>query len=245
MPKDYSKDPRFNGQWNFHQAPGGPETPADPQPVITPTRYSDKSFLHTPMVAVGVPLLIAFVTSLVIMALTGCFIWLINGYEYTKPVVAAGVATFCFVWLALQFRWISLTRLEQLTGIELDGQPGIGPQHATTGSVRVQVDEVKSDGHVGVSQQFDLPATPAQLKALAIGLHDQGRSLAEKEWAPLEAGKPFSIDGIRRLKKEMLTRGIIVYVNSKNTSSGFTETRVGSRIIESWKEFDDDVSMWT
>jgi hypothetical protein len=237
------KDPwQYNDQWNYYKAPGGPETP--PPPVAPqPTRYSDKAFLHTPQAAVGVPLLLAFVTSCAIMAGTATFVWLIGGYEYTRPVVASGVATFIISWLAFQFRWISLTKLEEITGLELDGKPGIGRQ-PQTGSVRVQVEEIKEDGHIGISKQFDLPATPAQLKALAIGLHDEGRSLAERDWSPLEAGKPFTIEGIRQLKKEMLGRGIIVYVNSKNAGSGFTETKVGSRIIESWKEFDDDVSMW-
>lgn len=242
MTKDFSKDPNFNGQWNFHKVPP-PDAPSTPAVMPPPAPYSDKAFLHTPQAAVGVPILLAFVTSLAIMAGTGTFIWLIGGYEYLKPVVASGVAAFIISWLAFQFRWINLTRLEEITRLELDGKPGIGSAQRT-GSVRVQLDEVNENGHISVSKQFDLPATPAQLKALAIGLHDQGRSLAEAEWSPLEGGKPFSIDGIRVLKKELIKRGVIVYVNSKNTRLGLTETVVGRRIIESWKEFDDDVSMW-
>jgi hypothetical protein len=193
--------------------------------------------MHTWMAGAGLPLIQATITSCVIMAGTACFVWLIGGYEYARPVVAAGVATFVISWLALQFRWINLTRLEELTGIELDGKPGIG---ARTGSVRVQVDEVKENGHISVTKQFDLPATPGQLKALAIGLHDEGKTLAENEWSPLEAGKPFSLPQIRALKNEMKIRGLIVYANSKNKSLGYVETTVGRRVIESWKDLDDD-----
>lgn len=241
---DYSKDPKFNGQWNYHQA----QNPADPsQPVQMPPmpKYSDKAFLHTPMVAVGVPLLIAFASSVAIMAGTACFIWLINGYEYTKPVVSAGVATFIITWFAYQFRWVILSRLEEWTGLELDGKPGIGAQpQRQTGSTRVQVDQVTPEGHVKVANVYNLPATPAQLKAFCIGLHDNGKTLSEREWSPLEEGRPFSVDGIRKLKKALLDKNIIVRANSQNASLGYTETVVGRRIIESWRDLEDDISMW-
>lgn len=238
MPRDTSQDPRNNPQWKFYKAP---DPGAPPAPVVPPNvpKYSDKSFLHTPMAAIVVPLLISFVTALAIMAGTATFIYLIRGYEYERPVLAAGVTTFVVTWLSLQFRWITLTRLEEMTGIEMDGRPGLGsvPQ---TGSVRVQVDTITPQGHMEVSEVYDLPATPEQLYLLCLGLHDQGKSLAEKEWSPIEAGKPFSIDGIRKLKAEMLKRGIIVYVNSKSKAQGYTETVVGRRIIESWRKFGEE-----
>jgi hypothetical protein len=243
MPKAV-KDPwQYNDQWNYYKAPGGPETPAAPVVPPQPTRYSDKAFLHTPQAAVGVPILLALVTSCAIMAGTATFIWLIGGYEYVKPVVASGVATFIVSWLAFQLRWVNLTKLEEITGLELDGRPGIGAQ-PRTGSVRVQVDTVQENGHIGVTKQFDISASPAQLKALCIGLHDLGKSLAEEEWSPLEEKLPFSLKQIRIVKDEMKTRGIIVYVNAKIKNLGYTETIVGRKIIEKWREFDDDISMW-
>ena len=245
MPKDQSNNPQNNNQWNHYKA--AQQQPPQPDPIPPqPTRYSDKAFLHTPMAAVGVPLLIAFITALAIMAGTAAFIYLINGYEYLKPMIATGMATFVFTWLALQFRWISLTQLENKTNIDINGDGRIGePVPARVTSTIQQVNEVTEQGHLNVSQNVRWSASPAQLKAICIGLHDNGMSLSERDWSPIEQGRPFSIGQIRKLKAEMIENGIIVMVNGKNKSLGFTETRAGQRMIESWREFEDDISHWT
>lgn len=215
--------------------------PVQPPPPVTlpsQTPYSDRGFLHTWMAGAGLPLIQAAITSIVMMVVTATIIYIFGGWDYFKPVIGVGALSFALTWLALQMRWLNLTQLEKLTGLELDGRPGIGPQEPRR--VRVQVDTVTDQGHISQQLMFDMPATVSQLKALAVGLLDEGKTLAEREWSPQSEGKPFSVQQIRDVKGEMIKRGLIVRANYKNQSLGYVLTAVGRRVVESWKALEDD-----
>jgi hypothetical protein len=193
--------------------------------------YTEKQFLHTLNAGVGLPLAQAVVTSGAFMLTAATLIYAFDGMDYIKPMIITGVLTFVFVWIGLQRRWLTLTNLERLTGLDLDNNKVIGEPP----KVRVQVDEVTPQGTIHVTKLFDLPATPTQLHALATGLLEEGMGLSEKEWTPLAEGKPFSLKQFRDLKAEMIKRGMVVQVNSKSVNLGHTMTVMGKKVLERYR----------
>lgn len=208
--------------------------------VTTPTQthYSDKQFLHTITAAVTLPLAQALVISAALMIATATIIFAFDGYSYAKPIVIVGALSFVITLITLIGRWITLTRLEELTKLDLNRDNKVGNKPIEH-KIHVQVDEVR-EGHIGVSKLFDLDGiAPGQLKALAIGNIDQRKGWAETEWSPLNQGLPFSLDQIRYLKRELIKRGLLIEIVKGKKVIGYTETAMLKSTLRKWKDIDE------
>ncbi len=189
--------------------------------------YSDRQFLHTFTAAALLPLVQATITAIVACVAAGTLLYLFNAIDYVKPIVVVGAFTFFVTWLFLQRRWLNLTNLEWMLKLDLNNNGRIDePQQA---SIRVQVDELTKQGHIHQSQMFELPCTEKQLNAVAVGILEHRKTLAEKEWTG--SGKPFSINEFRAMRSEMIKRGMIVPASSKSERQGFVFTRAGEAIL--------------
>jgi len=200
-------------------------------PVITQrTSYAEKQFLHTMLAGATLPFVQAALTALIMAIATAGVIYLFDGIDYIKPMIGIGLITFVIIWLMLQRRWLTLTDIERLTGLDLNNDKHVG--EVKTGKVRVQIDNVTPQGHIDQQMMFDLPATPEQLKAYAHGIIHEDKTPSETEWSPIKAGKPFSLDQIRSLKDEMIKRGLMVKANNKNSNLGFVHTHIGKTVLK-------------
>ena len=122
---------------------------------------------------------------------------------------------------------MSLTEREplqvQARGVDDDEDP------VTPMVVRVQLDRVE-DGRYKQTAIFDLPATPEQLTALAVGLLRGRIPFSEREWTG--AGRPFSVNEFRGLRSEMIKRQLMTLKNEKDARQGYVPTAEGQAVLE-------------
>jgi len=143
----------------------------------------------------------------------------------------AGLIVTALTWLILQRHWFSLTTLESYTGIDLNGDGNIEQptqEKNQVHTIRVDLRTVTQDGHYQVNRA-DLPITQAQMITLAQGLI-AGKPLTEREWAG--AGKPFSCDQVRELKKLFRAHGILELVNPQAPQQGDRLTKAGRATMQ-------------
>jgi hypothetical protein len=198
------------------------------QPTQSQPAYSDRQFLHTFTAAALIPLVQATITAIVACVGTATVLYVFDAIDYMKPIIAIGALTWVITWLLLQRRWLTLTNLERLLKQDLNNDTYVGePEPA---SIRIQLDEIRNNGHIHQTQMFELPCTEAQLQALADGVLRLDKTLAEKEWTG--AGKPFSINEFRTVRSEMLKRGMVVPASSKSERQGFVFTRAGEAVLK-------------
>jgi hypothetical protein len=193
----------------------------------------NKSYLHTVTAGVTLPLLQSGVTCLVCgLVGVGLGLW----FRWRSwPVVSLGLGLvgFTLSWYLLQKHWLSLTGLERLTGIDLDGNGQIGnlsPQSKALDEVRVYVSEVKPDGHITGNQSiYNFPCTSEQLVELARGLVEEGESFSERTWCG--SGRPFSVGTFRELRSEFIRRGLVSLASVKDSRQGYCLTVGGRHVL--------------
>jgi hypothetical protein len=153
--------------------------------------------------------------------------FLVIGYalRWRSPWVVAGLAgvvVLAGVWFFLGGRWLSLSDERGSSAapvMEADSYQAEAPQE-----VRVRLEHIKPDGHYQ-EEIYTLPGSPEQLKALATGLLEDNFPFTERSWCG--SGRPFSVDGFRRLRSEMLRRGLLELINGKDARQGFKLTDNG------------------
>jgi hypothetical protein len=196
------------------------------------------SNLHTLEAGAMLPVAQSFVWGLVCMVVT--IVLAVSGRMRTGAVALLSALAFAvafgLAWWLYQRRWFALTKRETLHGLDLNGdgwigRPGYGmpARGRSAPALRVQVDEITSEGHVKVSKLFDLPAAQSQLEELAEGLLRQKRPFSFREWTG--KGKTFSDDQFEALRQEMIKRGLAVIAGA-DARRGLELTKVGRRVFE-------------
>jgi len=207
--------------------------------VAQKSSYADRQFLHTFVAGAVLPLVQASITAVVMMIATVLVLYMFNAIDFIKPVFVIGGLTWVFAWLSLQRRWLRLTDLEKFFNQDFNNDNHIG-EPPVAAKIHVQVDEVTHQGHIRQASMFDLPCTEQQLKALAIGILEHRKTLAEKEWTG--SGRPFSINEFRAMRSEMIKRGMIVPASSKSERQGFVFTRAGEAILRHYTSSPSPIS---
>jgi hypothetical protein len=193
--------------------------------------YSDRQFLHTTGAAVIVPLAQSGVTGLIVLVVA-LVIALVNRARdpFTVPLVL-GVLAFGWMWFTLTKRWMSLTKLEKLTGMDINRDGVVGSPKAEDSqprTVKVQISQVKDNGHYQ-ADFVDLPE--AQLEKLA-GALQAGSPLAESALAG--KGKPFSVPEYRKFLHLLIKRGLAKYKNEQAPRMGVELTESGRAVVEQY-----------
>lgn len=187
--------------------------------------YSEKQFLHTQTAAVIVPLMQSGVTSLIVFVVAMVLSIKLQARDLISIPLILFVVSFLFTWLWLQRRWLTLTNLEKVIGVDLNNDKVVGPPVRSITVVRIE----RVDKGQYQSRDVPLSASPAQLKELAQGFAND-RPFSEREWTG--AGKPFSTQSFRDLREQMLKGLLIERVSVKDPRQGFRLTEEG----EKWRD---------
>lgn len=170
---------------------------------------------------------------------TGAFVALaigvISGLLNHPHPFKTGFASWTIVsagcWMLLLLRWSRmLGNLERWLSLDINGdgyigdEPAQAEQEPQAPAVRVEISE--NDGKQ--VSRVDLPATQAQIKALAIGLMS-GSSFSESAWTGHQA--PFSKAEFIRLRDEMLKRRLIQWRNERAPAQGLELSKSGKAVM--------------
>jgi hypothetical protein len=192
----------------------------------------NKSYLHTITAGVTLPFLQAGVTGLV-CGLVGLGLGLWFRWR-SWPVVSlgCGLVGLSVTWYSLQRHWLSLTGLERLAGVDLNGDGRIGdfPPQSEKHEVRVYVSEVNPEGHVSGNEKiYNFPCNSYQLRELAAGLVESNFPFTERTWSG--TARPFSINQFREVRSEFIRRGLVSLASSKDTRQGYILTVAGRHVL--------------
>lgn len=198
-------------------------------PVVTSTpaaNYSDKQFLHTFQVGLLLPLAQASITAVMSMIGTVVVLYLFDAVDFVKPTLVMGVLTWISTFLYLMRRWLNLSALERMTGMDINGDGQIGVEKKKPAEpLVIRLDDVRNGNYR--SRTMEVNATEEQLRELAEGLLN-GKPFTEREWTG--RGKPFSSGqggSFRALRATWLKQGILEVVSYKDNRQGFDFTDMG------------------
>ena len=179
----------------------------------------DREYLHSASVAVGVPILQAVATA-VILALLALVLSIV--FHAPRPWAWAGVVfvlSLAVTWLGAIRRWHSLTTFPGIQGAPLT------PRREYL-SQPIVVRLIESNGqHETIAR---LPASMTQLQELSSGLL-AGLPFAERVWAG--GGKIFSLNQFRLLRAELLRRGCLTENSGRDHRQGFQLSRPGLALM--------------
>ncbi|RLG19513.1 hypothetical protein DRN74_06740 [Candidatus Micrarchaeota archaeon] len=157
--------------------------------------------------------LAAVVVAAVVVIISGLAWWFAAAvFVVVVVVVLAWQAT-----AGVQLRRELLWRQEVLEGVDLDGD-------GVVGSPALQV-EVKEGNRV---RFVDFGVDEERVAQLARGVL-AGRPLSEAEWSG--RGAPFSLREFRRLRGELIERGLAAWVNERAHSQGVVLTAAGRAVF--------------
>lgn len=197
-------------------------------PITQKSSYAERQFLHTFVAGVLLPLGQAFTTGLILFIATLTLAVIVfDMIDPFKSALTIGIVSMTFTYLYLQRRWLSLTSIEKVLNVDLNDDGRIGDEEPQT--ARIQLTEVKDNGHIHTDSIFTLPASPEKLAALAAGLLNN-LPCSEKQWTG--EGKPFSSREFRALKVEMVKRGLLAYVNPRAPLQGYALTKPGRAVMK-------------
>lgn len=208
------------------------EKPMQPQTI------SAQEYLHTHQAGALVPLSQAAITG----GLFSLFVLTVLLWQRVQDAWIYSLLLFTLTtavtWVLLQGHWFSLTRLETLTGRDINGDGQIGDEkpQVINHTVKIDLRKTTESGYTQVDK-LTLPMSESQLATLAAGLL-AGRSLSEREWAG--AGLLFSVPQFREIKTELLRRGVIRPSSPKDLRQGFVLTRAGKALMEHFANLADN-----
>jgi hypothetical protein len=198
-------------------------------PVVTSTpaaNYSDKQFLHTFQVGLLLPLAQASVIAVMSMVGTLVILYLFDAVDFVKPMLVMGVLTWIVAFVYLMRRWLNLSALERMTGMDINGDGQIGAEKKKPSEpLVIRLDDVRNGNYR--SRTMEVNATEEQLRELADGLLN-GKPFTEREWTG--RGKPFSSGqggSFRALRAVWLKQGILEVVSDKDNRQGFDFSDMG------------------
>ena len=192
-----------------------------PQPA-----QPDRQYLHTTQAGAWLPFTQATLTGVILGVAVAVLGLILRTQHPETPGLVIGLLAWAGTWLQLQRHWFSLTGLEKLTGLDLDNNGTIGEPP----EIRVRISEVNDGGHYHETIAH-LPATLEQMQALAAGLL-AGDPFSERTWTG--SGRPFSVDGFRALRSELIKRGLLAVASPKDPRQGFILTAVGRQTMRAF-----------
>lgn len=201
------------------------QTTPIPQPTQS-TPYVDKQFLHTFLAGAFLPLTQATITAGMAGIGTLTLLYLFDAIDYLKPMLIVSAVVWVLTWLYLQRRWLNLTSLEKMTGIDINGDGQIGNSKKASEPLVIRLDEVGANGHYR-SRTMSMDIKKEQLVELSRGLLD-GIPFTEREWTG--KGKPFSSGqggSFRKVRSDWLKQGFLEVVSDKDNRQGFDLTDAG------------------
>lgn len=189
------------------------------------TQQPDKSFLYGRDAGFFLPLfqsLGTFAVSFLALTLLG---WIWNWTYMLEIAVTASTILFALYWFVALFRWNLVSWLEQVTGLDLNGDNQIGKPKSTP-VMKLRISDV-TDGRFSQTDT-ELPAKPDKMIAFFRGALN-GRGFANRTWAG--AGKLFSDPQFRKIIDLLKARELIQYKDG-NASNGFEWTDEGRTIAD-------------
>lgn len=201
-----------------------------PGPQSVPPTYADRQFLHTFLAGAFLPLVQATMTAAMAGIATLTLLYIFNAVDIVKPMLIVSAVVWVVTWLYLLRRWLSLTALERLTGIDINGDGQIGKPKAKAEPLVIRLDEVDK-GHYRQRMINIDDVTAEQLTEFARGML-AGRPFTEREWTG--KGKPFSSGqggSFRRFRSNWLKHGFVTIVSDKDNRQGFDFTDSGWAMI--------------
>lgn len=187
----------------------------------------DRKYLHSATVAALVPLLQAFITGLLLGLLVLILALALHrrdAWTWCGVVFALAMAG---TWIQAQRRWHSMTGLQLVQDEPIRQFTNVIP----TPEILVRI----SEDHGHQVTRATLPATLAQMQDLAAGLL-AGQPFAERGFCGY--GKPFSINGFRSLRAELVKRGLLAMANPKDPRQGYVMTVVGRQTMRAFIQDD-------
>lgn len=195
--------------------------------VQPPPSYSDKSFLWSWVAGVGLPFVQSLVTGIMAMIVTAVIIYAFNGMDYLKPMLVIGAIVSVGSWFILQRRWLKLTEIEKLLGVDLNGG-GIGKD-----PVPVQTEIWIKKVNQNKSYQADLRKFSCSHEQLLEFCKEtlKGKPISRRGWTPKSNG--FSDTdgpgGWRMFQSELIKFGLI-----EQQGSGLALTEEGESFCEEY-----------
>jgi hypothetical protein len=192
---------------------------------------SGRQHLHTLTAGAWLPFMVSIITGSIAGVITLVLASDLRARSPWSWTATIAVLAWGLTWLQHMKHWFSLTRLEEVTHMDInrDGVIGDPAQVPPERIIHVRMEETKADG-AWHQQRFDLPATAAQMEELAIGLMQQGRQFTNREWTGTSA--PFSISEFQQLRRELIRRDLIKMSSDKDARQGYVLTLAGRKMLE-------------
>lgn len=199
-----------------------------PVQIPSPPTYADRQFLHTFLAGAFLPLVQATITAVMVGIGTLTVLYLVDAIDKLKPSLIVAAIVWVVTWLFLQRRWLTLTSLEQITGIDFNQDGQIGKPVKEPEQFVIRLDEITADKHYR-SRSIDSVISKEQLTIVARGLLN-GIPFSERSWTG--SGKPLSINEFRSLRSVWLKHALIEVANDKDPRQGFELTDQGWAVME-------------
>lgn len=209
-------------------------TTTDLPPTVLPSGHAERQYLHTTQAGVKVPLAQTFATGLIVYVVAQIFMLLLDVLDGWKWALAFGALALLTSWFISYRHWFGLTRVEEWTGWDINGDGSIGEPE--THVVRIEMQRIEENGHLNVTKRFDLPLSEDELVSLARGLMT-GVPFSEREWTG--SGKLLSLSRFRELRSEMIRRGLLDLANGKDARQGYALTADGEAIMRDYAGLSD------
>lgn len=194
---------------------------------------SSQQYLHTPQAAAVVPFWQAFISGM----MTGLAVFGVMQYFRVRDAWVIGLLVWlvvqAIVWFAGSLHWFTLTNLEKLTGIDINGDGKVGDGKSKVRDVKVTLREVTQQGHVWQSRNLYFPGDPDAIVMLATALLG-GASIAERVWSG--EGKLFSQQDFRAIRKILEDNRLIEPKNPKDVRQGYQLTAHGVQTMTSVRD---------
>lgn len=196
--------------------------PVQAVPIETPNP-SEKAYLHTYQAAVGVPLVKAIVYGGLVGIAVFVVAWRVSWPDPWLFGLLAALAITFLRYAGDDLLWLVLAKAERITGLELDGRPGIGEPRVTA------IDLTTKVGSTRRTQRLRIPCSPEQMTQLGLGILG-GVPFSEGRWTG--KGRPFSLDEFRELRDYFKDAELIELVNEKSPTQGYQFTEKGLEMFK-------------
>ena len=189
-----------------------------------------RQHLHTLTAGAWLPFVVSLITGFIFGLVALVLAWQFRARSPLTWASVTAVLAMGLTWYQHQQHWFSLTKLEEVTGLDInrDGVVGDPAQLPPERKVHVSLEEIDSEGG-NHTRYFDLP-NESRMEELAIGLMIQHRPFTHREWSGAQG--IFSDAEFRDLRRLLLQRGLIKPASEKDARQGFMLTLAGRKVLE-------------
>lgn len=209
--------------------PGQPQ-PQPQQPFYGPEAQNIKvqEYLHTPLAGALVPLIQSGITA----TLAGVLVLIVLVWQGVADWPVYSLIVWLVIWVLAwwdgQKHWWSLTTVERMTGVDINGDGVIGSQDDQDKPAHVVRVDLRTTDEAGgyQAQRTEFPVTESQMSTVAR-LMLAGR-LSERDLAGCGVG----VNTLRDLKRVLRAKRILEYINPGAPNQGDKLTRVGVAVMQ-------------